>query len=211
MRLKQKVTLCVRSPKYGSHAPPGASHNVSFCSTGGTRLLPSSPLSTPPAAANRVRCASTPAATHFSRGPGCGASTPCRGGRPAASVVCLRTTEKTNHRHQSTHHHKRRADADESGTAFHSLAASLAEFRKRNYAHSAPSLLHALPCDKAGSLRQPSRQETCHAGCELRSPGRDELRALCLSEAGRGGASESKVFFGWRASNHFRVITTTWD
>jgi len=32
----------------GSHAPPGASHKTPFCSAGGTRLLPSSPLRRPP-------------------------------------------------------------------------------------------------------------------------------------------------------------------
>ena len=221
LRLKQKVTLCVRSPNTAHTRRPARRIT---CPSVPLAARGSAPAATLKAASRRkpfVQLQEPPTLTLtgrllqlHSRPP-----LPILVEAPAAALQrlavavglrppwCAYAQQKTKNENPN-HSPNSATRADESGTAFHSLAASLAEFQKRNYAHSAPSLLHALPCDNAGSLRQPSRQETCHAGCELRSPGRKELRALCLSEAVRGGASESKVFLDWRSSDHYRVITT---
>ncbi len=52
--------------------------------------------------------------------------------------------------------------------------------------------------NQTGSLRQPSRQETCHAGCELRSPGRGRPPVIFAFEARKeAGASKTKFCCSW--------------
>ena len=202
MRLKQKVTLCVRLPSTAHtlrRAAPAAcsgSHNVSFCSTGGTWQRPRchSKGRQPPQTVSATRPRPP---LPFNRGPGCGASTPCRGGRAASgSPWCAYAQQK-----------KQTSRIQTAPNPIHTRR------RKRNGVLSGAALSRSglAPCCPGKSLRSNRRPGLRRLTVGLRSgrhrarkpvtlpadrcrPGVAELRALCLSEAGRGGASESKVF-----------------